>query len=539
MVFYPGRFPMQYLSRTQPRPDHRARALIALLALLLIAALGSAHYASATAAREDEPIPAPSVAIGADALHERGIDGAGVTVAIVDTGLAPLGEKSWQRQADGSLLLPAKAKRGFVVYRDFVAPTGDDSGDPNGHGTHVVGSISNGRGLLPGKAAAMGVAPGANLVVARALGDDGSGSYDQMIAAIDWIIAVRATYGIRVLNLSVYAPIVGPYWDDPLAQAVMRAWQAGIVVVVAAGNGGPGPATVTTPGNVPYVISVGALHSGNFSADGRDRLAAFSSRGPTESAFAKPDVLAPAVRVLAPMPDDSALGLTVLAGRLREKGELEIGAAKAKKLAGYYQLSGTSMAAAEVSGLAALVLQAQPALTNDQVKYRLMATSRLALADGGAAAYSIWEQGSGLVQATAAVDGATTASANTGLDLAADLDPARDLHGWGMTTYDPVSGTFRMEPLPTTPSGYLVWGGGSRAWTGSTWSGDPDVWAGASRAWTGASRAWTGAGNTWYGDMELWAGASRAWTGTNASSLTSRANTVIGEYTARLPLVIR
>ncbi|MBC8076197.1 MAG: S8 family peptidase, partial [Chloroflexales bacterium] len=480
-----------------------------------------------------------AAALVADALHERGINGEGVTVAIVETGLAPLGEKDWQRQADGSLLLAGKPYRGFIVYRDFVAPTGADSADPNGHGTHVAGSIANGRGLKAGKQHYMGVAPGANLVVARALGADGSGSYAQMIAAIDWIVAVRATYNIRVLNLSVYAPVAGPYWADPLAQAVMRAWQAGIVVVVAVGNSGPGPATVTTPGNVPYVISVGALRSGRFNDDGRDQLATFSSRGPTESAFAKPDVIVPAVRVVAPMPDDSVLATTAMAGRLREKAELELGAGKSKKLVGYYQLSGTSMAAAELSGLAALVLQAQPALTNDQVKYRLMATARLALEAGGAAAYSIWEQGAGLAQAQAAVDGTTTATANVGLDIAADLDPTRDLHGWGLTTYDAASNSFRLQPLATTPAGYVVWSGASRAWTGAAWVGDPNVWAGASRAWTGASRAWTGAGRAWTGDMELWAGASRAWTGVSASSLASRASSNVGEYTISLPLVSR
>ena len=100
------------------------------------------------------------------------------------------------------------------------------------------------------------------------------------------------------------------------------------------------------PGNVPYVISVGAVKSGVFTETGAEELAAFSSNGPTESAFAKPDLLAPAVRVVAPMPDDSVLAASVGLGRLREKAFLDLWADKTTKDVGYYQLSGTSMAAA-------------------------------------------------------------------------------------------------------------------------------------------------------------------------------------------------
>jgi subtilisin family serine protease len=335
-----------------------------------------------------------------------------------------------------------------------------------------------------------------------------------VIDAIDWVIAQRDAYDIRVLNLSLYAPIAGPYWADPLAQAVMRAWQAGIVVVAAAGNDGPRAATITVPGNVPYVISVGAVKSARLTAMGVDELAAFSSRGPTESAFAKPDVLAPAVRVIAPMPDDSVLGQTALAGRLQERATLDLWVAATRKDVGYYQLSGTSMAAAEVSGLAALLLQQEPALTNDQVKHRLMATARLAsLPTSGAAAYSIWEQGAGLVQAEAALQSQNLAAANGGMDLAADLDPAGSVHYWGLTSFDPATGSFSLPPLPGTPDGYLVWSGAGRAWVGADWSGDPEVWAGAGRAWAGAGRAWAGSGASWSGDAELWAGAGRAWAG--------------------------
>jgi serine protease AprX len=474
-----------------------------------------------------EPIEAPAVALNAVPLHQQNIIGSGVTVAVVDTGLAPLDAKNWVRTADGSLMIAGnKPADGFVVFRDFVGPTGDDSSDPNGHGTHVIGSIANNRQLKVSGHGAMGVAPGVNLVVARALDANGAGSYAAVIAAIDWIVQQRSAYGIKVLNLSVYAPVASPYWADPLAQAVMRAWQAGLVVVVAAGNDGPNAATITVPANVPYVISVGALKSYLFTNSGGDELASFSARGPTESAFAKPDMLVPAVRVVAPMPDDSVLATQMLAGRLTEKGRLDVRLAQSKKDVGYYQLSGTSMAAAEVSGVVAMLLQVQPNLTNDQVKYRLKTTARLAVDPAtGRATYGIWEQGAGYIQTAAAVNGTSTEASNQNLDLATDLDLDLATHPWGETTYDAETGTFYFPTIATTPAGYMEWIGAGRTLADPPlWTGDPIVWTDAARIWRGASRVWRGADMTWAGDEELWAGASRVWRGALPPTIASRAS---------------
>jgi subtilisin family serine protease len=364
-----------------------------------------------------------------------------------------------------------------------------------------------------------------------------------VIAAIDWVVQQRSTYGIKVLNLSIYAPVASPYWADPLAQAVMRAWQAGLVVVVAAGNDGPNAATISVPANVPYVITVGALKSGLFTNSGGDELASFSARGPTESAFAKPDILVPAVRVVAPMPDDSVLATQVLAGRLTEKGRLDVRLAQSKKDVGYYQLSGTSMAAAEASGVVALLLQAQPSLTNDQVKYRLKATARLALDQATVrASYSIWEQGAGQVQPSAAVYGTTTEPSNQNLDLETDLNLDLATHPWGETTYDPATGTFYFPSLPSTPPGYMEWIGAGRTVIGApAWTGDPTVWSDASRVWRGASRVWRGADMSWAGDEELWAGASRVWRGAAQPTVASRTSVdperldPLREYTVFVP----
>ena len=137
-----------------------------------------------------------------------------------------------------------------------------------------------------------GVAPGVNLVSVRVLNGEGAGRYFDVIRGIQWVVTNRFTYGIRVINLSLSGPAVSHYWEDPLNQAVMAAWSAGIVVVAAAGNGGPTPMTIGVPGNVPYVITVGAvtdnyrpLRAGEYS------LASFSAAGPTYEGFVKPEVV--------------------------------------------------------------------------------------------------------------------------------------------------------------------------------------------------------------------------------------------------------
>src|SRR5262249_8374297 len=147
-----------------------------------------------------------------------------------------------------------------------------------------------------------------------------------------------------------------------------------------------------------------------------DELALYSSRGPTESAFVKPDVLVPASRTIAPMPNDStqALFLSQECTRKAQVGftqpciqttaAVDYGIGTPSKQATYFYLDGTSMAAAEVSGIAALMLQASPTLTNDQLKARLLATARPAIDPAtGQPAHSPWEQGAGMVDTQQAV----------------------------------------------------------------------------------------------------------------------------------------
>lgn len=320
----------------------------------------------------------PAEALGLASAHGSGLTGEGVTVAIVDSGLPFLPELNPRRSGrpagapqDGSLFTSTPTGQ-FLLYRDFLQQS-SHSQDPYGHGTHVAGVIAD--GMTSGASNWRSVAPKANLVMARAIGPDGSGSYASAIAAIDWIVSIKNVYNIRVLNLSIYAQVASPYWADLLNRATMRAWQSGLIVVVAAGNAGPNPMSVSVPGNNPYVITVGAYRSAAVSGKTYDELAGFSGRGPTESRFVKPDVLAPGVRIVAALPTSSQLAASPAVGAVLSEGQISLAGSHSE--VGFYTLNGTSMAAAEASGLIALLLQQRPSLSNDQVKWLLRRTTQI------------------------------------------------------------------------------------------------------------------------------------------------------------------
>jgi serine protease AprX len=301
--------------------------------------------------------------VGADALHGAGNLGQNVTVAVIDTGM-------WAERAAWDIYyqMPVEVdatKSPVRTGKPNNANQGFD--DANGHGTHVGAIIASPDSPLSG--VYEGVAPRANLIPVKAFDQTGAGSYIDVIRAIDWVVAHRDKHNIRVLNLSFSATPRSHYWDDPLNQAVMSAWEAGIVVVVSAGNSGPDPMTVGVPGNVPYVITVGAMTDSFTPVDGSDdKLASFSATGPTYEGFVKPDVVAPGGHMTAWMPFDGYLPRTHPEGmEANEK---------------HFTMSGTSQAAAVVSGVVALMLHEDPTLTPDDVKCRLMSTARPALYDG-------------------------------------------------------------------------------------------------------------------------------------------------------------
>jgi len=239
-------------------------------------------------------------AIGAAEVWETGNLGADVTVAILDSGIDPTFSTLRRPPKGGGNRILAYydvfSEKLYKPHRLLRSPR-----DPNGHGTHVAGIIGNSAYERQDKEY-RGIAPAANLVAVRVLDETGVGTYADVIQGIDWIVQNKDTYNIRVLNISLYAPVYAPYWADPLNLAAMAAWQAGIVVVTSIGNTGPDPMSIGVPGNTPYVITVGAFTDNRTPEDfSDDYILPFSATGPTLDAFVKPDLIAPGAHVISLM----------------------------------------------------------------------------------------------------------------------------------------------------------------------------------------------------------------------------------------------
>lgn len=427
---------------------------------------------------------------GADLAWSEGVTGDGVTVAILDTGVGL--HPGIFVDADGSL------RDRVLAWKDFVDGVRLPF-DLNGHGTHVAGVIANSQTGKDGEW--NGMAPNVSLVVGRVLDRFGQGTYEDVIKGIDWVVKNANRYNIRVLNLSLVSTASSPYWADPLNQAVTQAWAKGIVVVVAAGNGGPEPMTVGVPGNNPYVITAGAFTDAYTPSDwSDDYLVPFSSAGPTLDGFVKPDVLSPGAHIVSTMLPNAYLA--------RSGGAEKVSTT-------YYAIAGTSQAAAVTSGTVALMLEQSPRMTPDQVKYRLMVTA-MPWVDSAHqdALYSIWQQGAGRLNAYDAVFAETTESANAGMKINADLKGK--VHYEGYTTYDPETGTFKLRgDYGTWGSGYGVWSGGYGVWSGGygVWSGGYGVWSGGYGVWSGGYGVWSGGYGVWSGGYGVWSGGYGVWSG--------------------------
>jgi len=324
-----------------------------------------------------------AAAINAGAAWSSNYTGAGIGVAVIDSGI----------NAD-----PNFGNR-IPAYYDFVGGRGQDQ---YGHGQHVAGIIAaSGQtsNCLTCTRSLKGIAPGATLLNARVLDQNGTGQVSNVITAIQGAIALKSKYNIRVINLSLGQPVYESYTLDPLCQAVEAAWKAGIVVVVAAGNdgrdnsfGSNGYGTITSPGNDPYVITVGAMKTEATYNRADDLIASYSSKGPTMvDQIVKPDLVAPGNMVVSLQAANSTL-VNEYPANIPPVSYYEytlnvplLGALP--KDTEYFSLSGTSMAAAVVSGAVADLLQAQPSLTPDQVKARLMQTAYSASFPASSTAY--------------------------------------------------------------------------------------------------------------------------------------------------------
>jgi serine protease AprX len=381
--------------------------------------------------------------IDADMLHVQGVTGNGVGIAVIDTG-------SWNRR---SLTKNTRGEPRISAYYDAIENrTTLDMTDENGHGSHIASVIASSKktldlnGSVPGSY--HGIAPDSDLVIVRAFDDEGRGTYMNVVRAIAYVIAHKEEHNIKVLNLSFGATPGTHYWQDPINLAVMAAWRAGIVVIVSAGNKGPDPMSIGVPGNVPYVVTVGAM-TDHYTPDdlSDDYLATFSSAGPTVEGFVKPEITAPGGHMMGIMSLNSFIA--------QEHPEFHDGFT-------YFLMSGTSQAAAVASGVAALMLQEDPDLTPNDIKCRLMSSARAATKPDGSLAYSLFQQGTGLVNAWDAVHSTASDCVNIGLDI--DKDLAGVEHYGGPANRD-ADGNFVL----TTTEGY-IWNLSSADSQGYIWN---------------------------------------------------------------------
>src|SRR5713226_5809792 len=339
-----------------------------------------------------------SATTGADAvratngINVTGVDGTGIGVAVLDSGV-------YTSHTD----FLDKSNNVRVVYsQDFTGENRID--DPYGHGTHVAAIVA-GSGRVS-NAAYLGVAPNANLINLRVLNSQGTGTISTTLAALDWLMANKTTYNIRVVNMSLGTPAIDSYKNDPICRAVRRLVNSGVVVVVAAGNNGKNAAgqkvygMIHCPGNEPSAITVGASNTFGTDARNDDGVATYSSRGPTRSSWTdslgvqhydgvmKPDLVAPGNKIIEALSPGNAL--------VTQNPQLNANVSPVATRNQMY-LNGTSMASPVVAGAAALLLQANPTLTPNIVKAILEYTAQ------PLSGFNTLEQGAGEVNIEGAV----------------------------------------------------------------------------------------------------------------------------------------
>ncbi len=279
--------------------------------------------------------------IGAAAVQsKRGLTGKGINIAVLDTGVFP----------HPDLVRPVNR---IVAFKDFVNHRKRPY-DDNGHGTHIAGDAAGNGWSSKGKY--RGPAPEAGIVGVKVLDINGDGYDSTIIKGIEWCIAEKKRLKLRILSMSFGGPVNTSCKDDLLCQAVDKAVQAGLTVVIAAGNSGPGRKTIESPGINPAAITVGAVDDRRTLTQKDDRITFYSSRGPTSCGKIKPDIVAPGESVISLRAPGSQLA--------RNSPYLRIGKQ-------YFVLSGTSVSTPIVSGAAAQLLQSCPSLTPGQVKARL------------------------------------------------------------------------------------------------------------------------------------------------------------------------
>jgi serine protease AprX len=290
-----------------------------------------------------------------------------------------------------------------------------NTSDGYGHGTHVSsvvggdGSESNGKYI--------GVAPMVNIINVKVSNDDGSAKSSDVIQGLQWILENKYTYNIRVVNISFNSTVAESYHTSALDAALEILWFNKIVVVASAGNQANG--ILYPPANDPFIITVGATDDKGTSSLNDDVITSFSAYGTTPDGITKPDLVAPGKNIVARLVNTN------------------MGIAKAHPSNvisnTYFKMSGTSVSAPMVSGAAAILLQSEPDLTPDQVKYRLISTANKTW-NG----YDSTKAGAGYLDVFAAVKTETTESANTNILPSQLLTTGSEPITWGSIGWNSI-----------------------------------------------------------------------------------------------------
>jgi serine protease AprX len=453
-------------------PDSAVASLRAAAGVADVSAAAPIHFDGAYGQGSGGPSAVYSTAVRADKVWAAGHTGQGVGVAVIDTGVNAVGD------------LVGRVSHAMDFTKD------QDNVDHYGHGTFVAGMIA---GTGSTDVGVKGTAPGAHIISLKIAGRNGAADITHVMAAIQYAVSFKDQLDIDVLNLSLGTDSWQDYRVDLLNMAVERAWANGITVVVAASNRGPDSGTISKPADDPFVITVGAVADRSTPGIGDDSVPSFSAAGPTKSnGLTKPDIAAPGRSVVSTRAVGSAIDTDYPEARIGDQ---------------HFVGSGTSFASGVVSGAAALVLSANPELTPNQVKARLVDSARKGPVTDPQ------RVGAGWLDAEAATFSTSTRSANEGLawsDGSGTLQASRGslkIQIETGTIIDPLLGPL---PLLTTVEGdltaenllfdYESFRNGE--WTPASWYGSS--WWGSS--WWGSS--WWGSswwGSSWWGSS-WWSG---------------------------------
>lgn len=356
--------------------------------------------------------------LGVRQVWSNGLQGEGIAVAVIDSGVF----------MDRDFSIGSKRKGTRILWQESFSANSFKTDDATGHGTHVAGIIGGHGGASDGIYS--GVAPSVNLINLKVSDENGVAYESDVVAAMQWIYDNKDQYIIRVVNLSLNSTVESSYHHSPMDAAAEILWFNGVVVVAAAGNKGPGGGFNTSnaaPANDPFIITVGATDEMGTSNLSDDIFAPFSAFGVTDNGYFKPEIVAPGKDIVSVLSASSNWNQDY-PERIIMNGE-------------YFRLSGTSMAAPMVSGAVALLLQDEPDLTPDQVKYRLLNASNSVLGE-------VDFDGDGLSEPSylpyldvyAMVLGSSTnESANTGIPVSKLLWTGDESLSWNSVAWNSVA----------------------------------------------------------------------------------------------------